>query len=86
VGFFELYRFADKKDKILIFLGVIFSCATGCGFPFFAYIWGKMTDVFALGGQKLVDEASYYRDVFLLIGTGTFVAGWISFGCWIIVG
>jgi hypothetical protein len=45
-----------------------------------------MTDVFALGGQQLVDEAAHNRDIFLLIGAATFIAGWISFGCWIVVG
>ncbi len=87
VNFFQLYRFADASDKLLIFFGVIFAFATGCGFPFFGYIWGKVTDSYALPTlQETVDDAAHYRDVFLLIGAGTLIVGWIAFTCWIIVG
>jgi hypothetical protein len=41
----------------LIFFGIVFSGVLGCGLPFFAYIWGKMTDVFVIGGNTLVDKA-----------------------------
>ena len=82
-----MYRFADRNDLVLIVLGVTFSFATGCGFPFFGYIWGKVTDSYATTDkQSTVDEAAHYRDVFLLIGAGTLVLGWISFTCWIVVG
>jgi ATP-binding cassette, subfamily B (MDR/TAP), member 1 len=45
-----------------------------------------MTDVFVIGGNTLVDKAIENRNIFLYIGAGAFVAGWISFACWIIVG
>lgn len=83
----SLYRFADKNDKILLVIGVIFSLITGAGFPFFGYIWGKVTDAYALPTtQDTVNKSEHYRNVFLYIGGGTLIAAWISFACWIIVG
>lgn len=44
--FFKLYRFAQGSDKVLIVIGIITALAAGCGFPFFGYIWGRMTDAY----------------------------------------
>jgi hypothetical protein len=60
---------------------------TGCGFPVFGYLWGRMNDTFTLPTkQQTVDEAARYRNIFLLVGGATLVAGWISFTCWITTG
>lgn len=46
VSFMELFRFADKTDKILMFFGTIGAAAIGTAMPAFALLWGNMTNAF----------------------------------------
>lgn len=46
IGFFELFRFADGFDKLLMVFGSIAAAATGAAIPAFSLLWGNMTDSF----------------------------------------
>jgi ATP-binding cassette subfamily B (MDR/TAP) protein 1 len=46
VSFLELFRFADKTDKILMFFGTIGALLIGAAMPMFAFLWGTMTTAF----------------------------------------
>ena len=46
MNFFRLYKYADRIDYALIFIGILLSVATGCGLPFFAVVAGDMVDAF----------------------------------------
>lgn len=46
VSFLELFRFADKIDKILMFFGTIGAALIGTAMPMFALLWGDMTSAF----------------------------------------
>lgn len=46
VTFFELFRFADKTDKILMFFGTVGAALIGTALPMFALLWGDMTTTF----------------------------------------
>ena len=56
----------------------------GCGFPLFAFLWGRILDSFLIinDSQARVDNAAYYRNIFLYIGVGALFSSWISFVCW----
>lgn len=45
-SFLELFRFADKTDKILMFFGTIGAALIGTAMPIFALLWGDMTTAF----------------------------------------
>ena len=43
-------------DKLFIFLGVVFAIVCGAVFPLMFYIFGDLTNVFALQGQISKEE------------------------------
>lgn len=47
VGLFELFKFADKLDVILIVLGIISGITCGCIFSVMFIMFGNVTDVLA---------------------------------------
>ena len=48
VGLFELFKFVDGLDRLLILSGLIFASVAGCMFPLMFYIFGDLTNAFAL--------------------------------------
>ncbi len=48
VGLFELFKFVDRLDQILILTGVLCASVAGCMFPLMFYIFGDLTNAFAL--------------------------------------
>ncbi|KAM4702862.1 ATP-dependent translocase ABCB1-like [Rhinophrynus dorsalis] len=50
VGFFELLRFADAWDIILIIFGLLCALACGVGLPLLIIIFGELTDSFVDSG------------------------------------
>lgn len=57
VSFLQLFRFADKTDKILIFVGTIGAILIGTAMPMFALLWGNMTTAFGEGDDAIVDAS-----------------------------
>jgi hypothetical protein len=58
----------------------------GAAMPVFALLWGSITDSFAIGGDKMVDDARRLMFIFFGIGAAAFFAGWLMFACWMITG
>ena len=56
VGFFEMFKFVDGLDQLLILIGVICASVAGCMFPLMFYIFGDLTNAFALEGVLPPDE------------------------------
>ena len=48
VGLFELFKFVDSLDQLLILTGVLCASVAGCMFPLMFYIFGDLTNAFAL--------------------------------------
>ena len=48
VGLFELFKFVDGLDRLLILTGVLCASVAGCMFPLMFYIFGDLTNAFAL--------------------------------------
>ena len=45
-GLFELFRFADSYDYIMMVLGTLGAVGLGASTPLFILFWGDFTDVF----------------------------------------
>ena len=68
-------------------IGTICACAMGAALPFFALLWGNMTDSFSDPDKnKMVEAAKGVMFNFFEIGAGALVAGWGMFACWMITG
>ncbi|XP_065609379.1 ATP-binding cassette sub-family B member 5 [Cyrtonyx montezumae] len=50
VGIFELFRYADWVEILLMVVGLIAAAANGTGLPLMIIIFGDMTNVFVLSG------------------------------------
>ena len=87
ISFLQLFRFAAGTDYLYLILGIVFAIVAGCGFPWFAYIWGKILDSFLIttDSQARLDNAVYYRNIFFYIGIGSLISSWIAFASWIIM-
>jgi len=46
VHFFKLYRYNNRWDFLLLFIGIITSIGTGFGLPLFAVVAGETIDAF----------------------------------------
>ena len=46
MGFFQLLRFSDKTDKLVMIIGGIAASINGFSVPLFALIFGEMADAF----------------------------------------
>lgn len=89
VGYFRMFRFADKRDKILMLCGTIAAIAVGISMPAFSLLWGNMTDSFQDSGSDpdaMVRTSKGIMFNFLEIGAGVFVACWVMTACWTIAG
>lgn len=50
----DFFRFATRKDYILMAVGSIFALANGATMPLFSLLWGGMLDSFS-DTSKVVD-------------------------------
>ncbi|XP_069716416.1 ATP-binding cassette sub-family B member 5 [Phaenicophaeus curvirostris] len=50
VGIFELFRYADWLDVLLMTVGLIAAAANGTGLPLMIIVFGEMTNIFVLSG------------------------------------
>lgn len=57
VPYFDLFRYATKSDKTLMWIGAAAAFANGAAFPSFSLIFGAMTDSFSQSDDEMVDEA-----------------------------
>lgn len=46
VSFFRLFKYADSKDKLMLFIGTLAAVAAGTAFPFFMIFFGDISTVF----------------------------------------
>ncbi|KAM6314849.1 LOW QUALITY PROTEIN: ATP-binding cassette sub-family B member 5 [Aegotheles albertisi] len=52
VGVFELFRYADGVDVLLMVVGLVTAAANGTGLPLMIIVFGEMTNSFVLSGVK----------------------------------
>ncbi|XP_030088446.2 ATP-binding cassette sub-family B member 5 isoform X2 [Serinus canaria] len=57
VGIFELFRYADEVDVLLMVVGLVAAAANGTGMPLMIIIFGEMTNSFVLSGVQSNDTS-----------------------------
>ncbi|KAG9485029.1 hypothetical protein GDO78_008248, partial [Eleutherodactylus coqui] len=58
VGFFELFRYADCLDILLMIVGMVCALAAGTGLPIMIIVFGEMTDAFVQSGVTKNENGS----------------------------
>ena len=66
-------------------VGALAAVCNGAALPLFALLWGNMIDTFK-SKAEMVDQAREMLLIFVYIGLGAFITGWIMIGCWLITG
>ena len=46
VPFFQLFRFASLKEKVMILVGVLAAIMGGCSMPFMVIMYGRLANAF----------------------------------------
>ncbi|KAJ2796847.1 hypothetical protein H4R20_005397, partial [Coemansia guatemalensis] len=93
VSLLQLYRFADKLDKVLLGIGMVAACASGVAMPLMTVIFSDLTGEFLsfnfTGGmeseanrQTLDSETRRYCWYFLALGLATWVVAMVQKLVW----
>lgn len=80
-SFRELFKFSDKMDLLLMFLGALGSLFLGTSLTIFAQIIGNMVDSLNNHGNSL-EEAKNNMLYLVYLGLGSLVIGMISNASW----
>jgi ATP-binding cassette subfamily B (MDR/TAP) protein 1 len=79
VAYHRLFRFADKKDRILLTVAYVCAIIEGALFPCMTLIMGNMINEFTTENPHLVRECGKYALYFLGLGVLQFIFGYICF-------
>lgn len=80
-----MFRFADKKDIILMIIGTVFALVNGAALPIFSLLWGDMIDSFKTP-EEMEQEVLDMFLLFIYLGIAVFTAGWIMTAAWLYTG
>ncbi|EAR92160.3 ABC transporter transmembrane region protein (macronuclear) [Tetrahymena thermophila SB210] len=89
IGFFRLFRFSSKDDKIMMIFGTLAAIVNGGCIPLFSYLYGEVRDAMITAIQKNKSQNSEITNVsvfFLIIAAVCFVAAFIQQYCWAVAG
>ncbi len=76
----SLFKYADTKDKIHLFFGVVCALAAGCSFPFFMIFFGDIVTVFFDFNRPHAAELAFeVTKKFFIIGGATWFLSTIFF-------
>ncbi|KAL3831884.1 hypothetical protein ACJMK2_023581 [Sinanodonta woodiana] len=99
VGIFEVFRFADKIDVLLMIFGMLFACCHGAALPGMIIVFGDMIDLFVNHGKTaflnvtsdpnalqndLVGTMSKYAIYYVIIGGGVIIVGYCQVAFWML--
>lgn len=85
VSFRTLLRYATRKDKTIMVIGIIAAILEGAALPGFSILFGDVIDEFAQPGG-IISAAAKLCGEFLGIGVAAFILSYISFASWMITG
>lgn len=75
-----LFTYADRKDKLLIVIGLISSSLCGLGLPSIVFLFGDIADSFLLRKPDLIlDAISFTAATLSIIGVAVGICGYIFF-------
>ena len=89
ISFFAIFRFASRKDKLIIAIGTIAGLAEGACQPLFAILFGNVTNSFASENadvSSFVDEASDLAVKYIYVGLLGLVGGYLGYSSWMRTG
>ncbi|KAJ5080960.1 ABC multidrug transporter mdr1 [Penicillium angulare] len=84
VSLFGLYKFASRRDMIIVFISTICATLAGVSQPLFMVIFGSMTSNFSDVANGLMSKEAFERELnrnviyYVLLGIGEFVTVYIS--------
>ncbi|KAL6008850.1 ABC transporter B member 11 [Asimina triloba] len=86
VPFYELFSYADSRDRALMIVGSIAAIANGASIPFMTFLFGELVDSFGkyLDVNKMVDEVSKVSLKFVYTAVVVGVAAFLQVTCWVI--
>ncbi|CAG8709577.1 14679_t:CDS:2, partial [Racocetra persica] len=88
----QLYRFATKRDWLIMIIGLVFAGSAGATMPLMTIIFGRMIDYFTLflthkiTGDEFSTEINLYSLYFIYLAILTFVATYIYMATWVYTG
>jgi ATP-binding cassette subfamily B (MDR/TAP) protein 1 len=88
ISFFQLFRYATRKDYALMIIGTIMAIANGVALPAFSLLFGDITDAFHEPGgpDTVVRKVGGVALDFLYAGIGSWVASYFQLAFWIAAG
>ncbi|KAL4432259.1 hypothetical protein ABPG74_020227 [Tetrahymena malaccensis] len=89
IGFFRLFRFSSKDDKIMMIFGTFAAIINGGCIPLFGYLYGEVRDSMITAIQTNKSQNNQITNVsayFLIIAAVCFVAAFIQQYCWSVAG
>ncbi|KAF2119336.1 P-loop containing nucleoside triphosphate hydrolase protein [Lophiotrema nucula] len=84
VGYFSLYRYADKKDVIIMVVATIASIAAGAVLPLMTLVYGNFAGSFTGFSVDAASEAHFKHQIntftlyFVYLGIGSLITTYIS--------
>lgn len=87
VGFFQLFHFANRRERIMIFFAILCSSAQGIGLPVFSVIFGNLTNSVS-PNQSTTDflSDSLKNSLIMLgIGVGIFILCFTAVILWNVI-
>nr|KYP57751.1 ABC transporter B family member 11 [Cajanus cajan] len=88
VPLYKLFAFADRLDRLLMFVGTVGAIGNGASTPLMTLIFGDTVNAFG-GSQsthQIVHEVSKASLKFVYLAIGTFFASLLQLTCWMITG
>lgn len=84
VGYFSLFRYASRKDTVIMVLAFIASIAAGAVMPLMTLVYGNFAGSFtsfsvdAVAAAKFQDQINKFTLYFVYLGIGSFITSYIS--------
>ncbi|KAH7130253.1 P-loop containing nucleoside triphosphate hydrolase protein [Dendryphion nanum] len=84
IGYFSLFRYANKKEWFIMFIAAIASIAAGAVMPLMTLVYGNFAGTFtsfsvdALAAQKFKEQTNQFTLYFVYLGIGSLVTVYIS--------
>ncbi|PSS23698.1 ABC transporter B family member 1 like [Actinidia chinensis var. chinensis] len=87
--FFEIFRFADGLDCVLMAIGTIGAVVHGSSLPLFLRFFADLVNSFGSNANnidKMTQEVVKYAFYFLVVGAAIWASSWAEISCWMWTG
>lgn len=88
-GCFELFRFADGLDYVLMAIGSVGAIVHGCSLPIFLRFFADLVNSFGANANnmdKMMQEVLKFAFYFLVVGAAIWASSWAEISCWMWTG